>query len=259
MNNPALLSVWEMLTNYLPLYNIVQLLQALQSEALILRTVSQKITESRTKQFNGLLNAIVRDCPAYGLKHSAELAKRAMARPMPDTYVELTSVLTHLDDSLASELEKQAMFRIPPERKEYFERDDLFGSEVATAFPSCVRDIQKAGSCYALGQEDACVHHLMLVLERGLKALSIKVSGTYQQTNWQSVINNITGQLKNMPAGPQREFYKEVNAQFGFLKDAYRNHSQHAHDDPYDLEKALSILNHVRRFMQEVAKGGLAE
>jgi hypothetical protein len=34
-----------------------------------------------------------------------------------------------------------------------------------------------------------------------------------------------------MPRGPDRDFYTEVNAQFGFLKDAYRNHAQHAHDD----------------------------
>jgi len=50
-----------------------------------------------------------------------------------------------------------------------------------------------------------------------------------------------------------------VNAQFGFLKDAYRNHSEHAHDDPYDMEKALHILNHVRNFMQALANGGLTE
>ena len=62
-----------------------------------------------------------------------------------------------------------------------------------------------------------------------------------------------------MPRGRDRDFYKKVNAQFGFLKDAYRNHAQHAHDHPYDLEKALSILNHVRAFMQQLEKGGLSE
>jgi hypothetical protein len=131
--------------------------------------------------------------------------------------------------------------------------------KVATAFPSCARDIQRAGSCYALGQEDACVHHLMLVLERGLNALAAKVTVTYQRTNWQPIIDQIAQQMKSAPKGLQRDFYIEVNAQFGFLKDAYRNHSEHVRDDPYDLEKALSILTHVRRFMQELEKGGLAE
>ena len=50
-----------------------------------------------------------------------------------------------------------------------------------------------------------------------------------------------------------------MNSQFGWLKDAYRNHSEHARDDHYDMPKALSILNHVRGFMQALEKGGLTE
>ena len=46
-----------------------------------------------------------------------------------------------------------------------------------------------------------------------------------------------------------RDFYIEVNSQFGLLKDTYRNHSEHARDDHYDMPKALHILNHVRDFM----------
>jgi hypothetical protein len=137
--------------------------------------------------------------------------------------------------------------------------DDLFRPEVTAAFPSCTRDIRNAGSCYALEQPDGCVHHLMMVLERGLRALAAKLSVPYQQTNWQTIINKIDSELKTMKRGPQRDFYLEVNAQFGFLKNAYRNHSEHAHDDPYDMPKALSIFNHVRAFMQELAKQGLTE
>jgi hypothetical protein len=169
------------------------------------------------------------------------------------------AALNHLNDALSSELEKEAVFRVPPERVGYFKCKDLFGPEVATAFPSCARDIQKAGDCYALGEEDGCVHHLMLVLERGLNALATKMQVSYQRTNWQKVIDGIGAKLKSSPPDPQRTFFVEVNAQFGFLKDAYRNHSEHARDDPYDMEKALSILNHVRAFMQELAKRGLAE
>jgi hypothetical protein len=188
------------------------------------------------------------------------MAKRALNRPMPQTYADLFPELDHLNDSLSHELEKEAVFRVPPERKHYFEQTDLFGPEVAAAFPSCERDIRKAGSCYALEQEDACVHHLMLVLERGLRALATKVSVSYNYANWQVIINEIESQLRSstLPR-PERDFYRHVNAQFGFLKEAYRNHSQHAHDDPYDVEKALSILNHVRTFMQELEKGGVSE
>jgi hypothetical protein len=99
----------------------------------------------------------------------------------------------------------------------------------------------------------------MLVLERGLNALAARVGVTYQRINWQPIIDQIGIKLKSLPRGADLDFYREVNAQFGFLKDAYRNHSEHARDDPYDMEKALSILNHVRAFMQALEKGGLSE
>lgn len=168
-------------------------------------------------------------------------------------------MLNHLNDSLSSELEKEAIFRIPAERKNCFERDELFGPKVAIAFPSCDRDIRKAGSCYALGQEDACVHHLMLVLERGLAALAVKFKVSHHHTNWQTIINEIENKIKSLPRGPQLNSYRQINAQFGFLKEAYRNHSEHAHDDPYDLEKALHIFNHVKMFMQAIEDDGLRE
>jgi hypothetical protein len=59
--------------------------------------------------------------------------------------------------------------------------------------------------------------------------------------------------------GAQLNFYRDVTTQFGFLKVAYRNHSEHAHDDPYDMEKALHILNHTKFFMQALEKGGVSE
>lgn len=255
-------NLWDMLESYFPIYQLARDLQALRTEAKSWRGSSSSIKdifESDANAFHALLKSIHQTCLDYGFTHTSDLAQRLIDRDPPKTYDVMVSVLDHLNDSLSHELGKEAVFRIPPERKTYFERDDFFGPEVATAFPSCARDIEKAGSCYALGQEDACVHHLMLVLERGLNALAAKVGVPYQRTNWQNIIDTITSKLKSEPRGPERDFHLEVNSQFGFLKDAYRNHSEHAREDPYDMDKALSILNHVRGFMQALAKGGLSE
>jgi hypothetical protein len=99
----------------------------------------------------------------------------------------------------------------------------------------------------------------MLVLERGLNALATKVRVPYHHTNWQTIINEIAKKLQSEPRGPVRDFYVVVNTQFGLLKEAYRNHSEHARDDHYDMPKAQHILNHVRDFMQALEKGGLSE
>jgi hypothetical protein len=253
-------SLWDMLRNYLPIYKIALSLQSLRTTALLLKDSGLRtLSQDEVERFNALLKAVHQTCLEYGLNYTSDMAKRIIDKPAPKSYADIFLELDHLNGSLIYELEKEAIFSIPPARKDYFEQDDLFGPKVAAAFPSCARDIQKAGSCYALEQEDAGVHHLMLVLERGLNALAGKVGVSYQRTNWQPIINEIALRLKSLPKGTERDFYIEVNAQFGFLKDAYRNHSQHAHDDPYDMDKALSILNHVRAFMHELAKGGISE
>jgi len=252
-------SLLDMLRSYFPFYDIACRLEALRGDAVILKTHNLESRASHLDNFRQLLDAIHRECGTFGLTHTARLAARVIARFPPNTFGDLLHELNHLDDSLRSELEGESIFRIPPERKNYFEREDLFGPEVGTAFPSCARDIRKAGSCYALEQEDACVYHLMQVLERGLNALATKFQVPFEYRNWQPIIVAVEAQVKSLPRGDTRHFYQEVVAQFGFLKDAYRNHAAHAHDESYDLEKALSILNHVRDFMRALVKGGLVE
>jgi hypothetical protein len=262
MNAPySLRSLWDMLRNYFPFYKISGELHGLLGRAALHKSdeykTPDKVWKHEAEQYENLLVAIQKACEEHGLSHTAEMAKRAAERKAA-TYDDVHHQLIHLNDSLTSELQREAIVRIPPERTGYYEQGDLFGPEVAAAFPSCARDIRNAGSCYALEQEDACVHHLMLVLERGLNALAGKV-GAPSQRNWQAIIDQIALRLKSLTKGAERDFYIEVNSQFGFLKNAYRNHSEHAHDDPYDMAKALSILNHVRAFMRELEKGGLSE
>lgn len=251
-----------MLESYFPIYQLALDLQALRTTAEFWnrsssRGHSTEVFEADGQKFPVLLEALHQKCSDYGLTHTAEMAKRIIDRPSPQSYADMISTLTHLNDSLSHELEKEAVFRVPPERKGYYGRDDLFGPKVAHAFPSCARDIREAGNCYVLEQAAACVHHLMLVLERGLNALATKLDVPYERTNWHNIIENNASKLKSR--GPESNFHREVNAQFGFLKDAYRNHSEHARDNPYDMPKALSILDHVKEFMQELEKGGLSE
>src|SRR5450759_1647708 len=253
-------SLWDMLQSYYLIYQLALMLQSLRATSLFFKdSVHKKPPQDEVNRFNALLEAVHQRCLEYGLNYTSDMAKRIIDKPALETYADIFPELDHLNGSLSYELEKEAVFRVPLERKKCYEQDDLFGKKVAAAFPSCERDIRKAGSCYALGQEDACVHHLMLVLERGLNALAVKVGVPYQRTNWQNIIDPIATKLKLAPRGTERDFYIEVNAQFGFLKDAYRNHSEHARDNPYDMDKARSILNHVRDFMQALEKGGLSE
>ena len=250
-----------MLQTYFPIYKIAIDLQKLRRIAEVCESSRLPPDRLDKQQLSDLLMEIQRECLALGLIPPHEMASRLIQGGVPKTYAALLSDLNHLDGSLNTELRKEAVFRIPPERKGYFEQDELFGPKVAAAFPSCERDIRKAGSCYALGQEDACVHHLMLVVERGLTALAARVNVTYHYGDWQKIIDGVDTKLRSgaLPRGLELDFYRQAKAEFGFLKEAYRKHSAHARDDPYDMHKAHSILDHVRDFMRGLEKGGLSE
>jgi hypothetical protein len=249
-----------MLHSYSPIYKIALQLQSLRTVARMFKdSVHRAPPPDEVARFKTLLDTVQQRCSEFGLNYTSDMAKRIIDKPALETYADIFPELDHLNGSLIYELDREAVFRVPAERKNYYGRDDLFGPEVTHAFPSCARDIEKAGSSYALGQEDACVHHLMLVLERGLKALAARVGvSPYHQSSWQTVITNVETKTKTLLRGPDLEFYREVNAQFGFLKVAFRNHSEHAHDDLYDMPKALHILNQVKEFMR-LEKGGLSE
>src|SRR6202047_3103251 len=167
-----------MLLNHFPIYEITVDLQKLRviAERYLASGIGDgPINDTESRQFRALLEKVRRECPPLGLIQTSEMAESIDGRPTPATYREFCIELTHLGDSLGRELKREGIFRIHPDRKSCFEQNALFGPDVAAAFPSCERDIRKAGSCYALEQEDACVHHLMLVLERGLKALAARV------------------------------------------------------------------------------------
>ena len=142
--------VWDMLRSYLPIYEIALSLGALKHDAELLARSggSSAVLLYDRDSFRDLLAAIPRVCSEHGLTYTSELATRISGRTPPKTYAELFPVLNSLNDTLTTELEKEAIFRIPPDRKEYYEQDDLFGPKVRDAFPSCARDIQKSGSCF---------------------------------------------------------------------------------------------------------------
>lgn len=253
-----LMGLWDMLKDFAPIYLLGVELEALRQVVGLPGRSASELYDYQVEELQTLLANIKTRCSEHGLTYTAEMAERLLGRPLSNTNAAVFTDLNHLHDLLESELRKESVFRIPRDRVAYYEADHLFGEQVAAAFPSCERDIKNAGSCYALEQPDACVHLLMLVLERGLHALSGKVGVVLDGASWQFIIDQIETKLRGMPRGPELDFYRQVKAQFGFLKDAYRNHSEHVHE-PYDLPMAHSTLDHVERFMRELANGGLSE
>lgn len=218
-------------------------------------------------EFPEFLAQLKAECDDLGLRYTHGLATHAESRLAEKgekySHVELLSDLDSLIYSFGHELRSELFFRIPSDKEPFFQRDALFGPEVAEAFPSSADDILHAGTCFALDQNDACVFHLMRVLERGLGVIASEVGVDFERPNWATAINGIEAALKKNAIGPgvdvkRRKVMAEAATHLFFAKDAWRNDAMHARD-VYDTWKARSVLDHVRDFMRGLANAGLSE
>jgi hypothetical protein len=108
------------------------------------------------------------------------------------------SDLYHLDGSLRTELKKEAVFRIPPERKGYF--DAMPWTRKMRAFIiSCL-----------------CDDHLPVgTLARNSDLGREGVQPAFEQL---PALDQIGKHLGTKIPSAERDFYKQVNSQFGWLK-----------------------------------------
>jgi hypothetical protein len=234
---------------------------------------STKMYEHTVNDLTAILTEIRAECEKLDLISTTGLVTHIESevhlKGKNYTYVDLSNHLDTLRFSFVAELRKNSCFRIATEKDKFFERDDLFGPEVSKVFSSCVGEIQNAGTCYALEQNDACVFHCMRVLELALrilaKELGVTFSGTLDLQNWQNIIENVESEIKNLEKLPKSRYKSETlkifsgaAMQFRWVKEAWRNHVMHGRDC-YDEGKAHSILDHVKELMQALAEGGLKE
>lgn len=223
-------------------------------------------SESRD-EFPAFLAQLKAECDALGFSHTRGLATHAESRLVEKgkkyRHTELLSDLETLIFSFGNELQTELFVRILPEKGRYFQQEALFGTEVAEAFPSSADDIQHAGTCFALSQNDACVFHLMRVLERGLNVIAGKVDVSFDRANWQSVIDRIEVALKRVAHSndvdvQERKLLAQAATHLYFVKDAWRNDVIHGRE-VCDTGKTLSVLANVTGFMQALAAAGLSE
>jgi hypothetical protein len=142
-----------------------------------------------------------------------------------------------------------------------------FGQKVAMKFPMATDDINAAARCLALAEGTACVFHLMRALEHGLhqlaRVMNVSMLPTIDLENWKNIIDQIekeiqnerkalTQQPKSHAKDERLQLLAEIATQFGYFKDAWRNHVAHVKKS-YDPDQARSTWNHVREFMRKMA------
>jgi hypothetical protein len=256
-------------------------LQSLQDEALLASmpgTGDEPIFELGRRALDGqiklkafrTLRLVIAEFRTIGLDISAETAEdivREIERPSDTHNCQwLRDKVRDLEKLAERELKGKAFFYVSADRAKFFPRSDtgfhIFGELVAKAFPSAIRDVSEAGTCLALARGNGCVFHLMRVLEIGLSVLGAVFGVSTAHTNWAPAIEQIESKIRDMHKDAvwksvadykqQQEFYAQAAAQFGVLKDAWRNYTMHVRGF-YTEEEAEQVFNSVKAFMQKLA------
>jgi hypothetical protein len=133
------------------------------------------------------------------------------------------------------------------------------------SFPEAVTDAAFAGDCYRIEAFDACVFHLLRVLERGLRKMAGELrvpsyhAGQIELCNWGTLIDEIGKAIKALPGStPQAREYRErlssAAVHFWFVKDVWRNVYYHVRNPPTTQEKASQFLVMTKDLMNSLRK-----
>jgi len=147
---------------------------------------------------------------------------------------------------------------VPMDRKGYADGSWLKAPAISK-FPTSLKELERAGQCYALGQPTASVFHSMRALEPGLGALAKPFNVSSAHENWQNVINDIEAKIRslgNQPKSPQKiddeKFFGNAISHLYFVKNAWRNHVAHTRES-YSDDEALKVLRHSAEFIESLS------
>lgn len=162
---------------------------------------------------------------------------------------------------LMDELKLCSFWQVPREYQQFL-KPQVFGPEVAKAFPKAADDIEEAGTCLAFGRGTACVFHLMRIIERGLRMLADMLSDPNidprRNPSWDSILKKFESEQRKpiIERAPEWRaddaFFSEVHATLRAIKDGWRNPSLHIERD-YKPDQAQEIFVAVRSFMRKLA------
>jgi len=170
-------------------------------------------------------------------------------------------VVSRLEDELALNL----FFKLPEEKKNYFEKPTDGWKEVIARFPDTVSNIEEMNKCFALSRYSATVYHACQVIDLGVIRLGIFLEVTDPQSGFGQVTRELKKMIdkghSNLPQqyGDCFDFLEQMNVLVEALKSAWRNKISHAQKTlalmTVDFTPAIAeeIMFASRSFMRRLA------
>ena len=216
--------------------------------------LENRITPKQAADLAGFMQQIAEHCAYFGLKTSAQLAKKLGQDCASMINREVAGKIGHLIETIRIEMEANRFYFMDSAEAGFYENPKLLGDAVAEKFPSLLSDIVEAGSCFASSRYTATVFHLMRVMELGVQKLG-KTLGVNlaEEKNWQNILNEVNKAIKQLsPKDAETVQLSQAAASLYSIKLAWRNEVMHPKAS-YTGEEAGNLIQQVRIFMQQLA------
>lgn len=206
------------------------------------RPLTDKDKELLKSQLTDLANT----CDELNLKLAARQMKRAIS-DLPQSSRELECIVSVMEH----ELEEQLFLFVPAGRAAYYEMNFS-----ASSMPTATTELIKAGNCFAVSENAACIFHAMRATEITLTAVYLclgLVEPENASKSWGIYCNGIKDEMtKRGKAWHRLAEFQEILTTLVAVKDGWRNNSIHV-DAYYSEEDAKRILTVVQFFIEKVS------
>lgn len=153
------------------------------------------------------------------------------------------------------------LFRaIPSEKNKYCASDWLVDTPMYAKFPETVDEFQKAGRCFAYGENTACLFHLMRVTDFYLKEVTKSLGIAYDARNWNGISKAITKMmeqkydLKTDEWKEREPFYAEILTDLQAISRGHRNAALHELEKKYDERETVYMLAVIESFARHASE-----
>ena len=186
------------------------------------------------------------------------------------TYGALAIQLNALVEAVEDDSRKQHFYHYPARKIEALLNFKKEWNAAVSNIEGIEQQAHSAVDCWAMGQNDACVFHLMKVMERSVQifAQSLRSPITQKPTKgqlkirelpWEQVLSRMKSRIdkisqRTLKGKRKFERYNALHAYLFSVKEAWRNPTMHPRDETYSDEAAKDILNHVRAFCNELGR-----
>jgi hypothetical protein len=162
--------------------------------------------------------------------------------------------------AMRAELGQILLKAIPKEKNNFCDPKWLLDTKIFSRFPDTVDEFQKAGRCFAYGENTACVFHLMRVADFFLCKVAESLGAVYDAHTWSGIGNVINRkmqekyQTKSDEWKQKETFYAEILTDLQALSRGHRNPVLHELEKKYDEREAFYMLTVLEGFARHVAE-----